>query len=398
MARPSLSSGSLILALLLALSCGTEPASTPHIDFSDYKPWEDPGDAQGDARIGLDGEAPDGEAPDGDGPGDGAGDLAADLPPEVVEPICVPGMVKCKMSKVQQCNEVGTGYDVLDDCDDGNECTEDDCVNGVCTHAAATGSCCDPPCEIGHLCINSECICLPNCLGKECGDDGCGGSCGECEAGFACSQGGKCKCQPDCSGKDCGDDGCGGDCGICLPPLFCDAGSCACIPDCTGKVCGDDGCGGSCGGCPALHKCDGSQCFYSCSICPDMAGCLSVPYAGHAYYFCTYGKSWNGARDECTKNQAHLVTIGSAEENVFLTLSGGGGTYWIGYYQEWYTWVWSWVNDEPKSFESWDNDQPDNGGFWPPDEDCVELKGNGKWNDQECGTDRHFICEFEPPS
>ncbi len=33
--------------------------------------------------------------------------------------------------------------------------------------------------------------CAPGCLGKECGDDGCGGSCGECEGETVC-QGGQC--------------------------------------------------------------------------------------------------------------------------------------------------------------------------------------------------------------
>jgi len=74
-----------------------------------------------------------------------------------------------------------------------------------------------------------------------------------------------------------------------------------------------------------------------------------------------------------------------------------GGTSWIGYYQEWYTWEWRWVNGESKSFELWAQGQPDDGGFWPPDEDCTELRPDGFWNDQECGKDRSYICEFEPP-
>jgi len=31
--------------------------------------------------------------------------------------------------------------------------------------------------------------CIPNCAGKECGDDGCGGSCGACDEGYECSDG-----------------------------------------------------------------------------------------------------------------------------------------------------------------------------------------------------------------
>ena len=59
-------------------------------------------------------------------------------------------------------------------------------------------------------------VCQPNCEGKECGDDGCGGSCGACADGEECSADGQCvPCQPKCDGKECGDDGCGGTCGDC---------------------------------------------------------------------------------------------------------------------------------------------------------------------------------------
>jgi hypothetical protein len=46
-------------------------------------------------------------------------------------------------------------------------------------------------------------------------------------------------CVTDCRGKDCGDDGCGGSCGECSDPLTCQAAQCAC-PD------GGDICGGAC--------------------------------------------------------------------------------------------------------------------------------------------------------
>jgi hypothetical protein len=57
-------------------------------------------------------------------------------------------------------------------------------------------------------------------------------------------------CTPECAGRECGDDGCGGDCGLCpdIAP-YCMDGLCAmeCAPSCAGKACGDDGCGGDCG-------------------------------------------------------------------------------------------------------------------------------------------------------
>jgi hypothetical protein len=107
-------------------------------------------------------------------------------------------------------------------------------------------------------------ICIPNCEGKVCGDDGCAGSCGECEAPGICSAAGLCECTPVCIGQDgrpyeCGDDGCGGVCGnhwgdtfgdCCVDRKWiCDSG------DCEGKECGPDGIGGSCGSCPAGYVC-----------------------------------------------------------------------------------------------------------------------------------------------
>jgi hypothetical protein len=97
----------------------------------------------------------------------------------------------------------------------------------------------------------SGCPCVPDCSGRQCGADGCGGICGTCAAGESCSWSGTCECVPDCSGRECGGDGCGGVCGSCPPSEACSwSGTCGCIPDCSGRQCGDDGCGGSCGACP----------------------------------------------------------------------------------------------------------------------------------------------------
>ena len=73
-------------------------------------------------------------------------------------------------------------------------------------------------------CLEFSCTLCHNCTDKECGPDGCGGSCGTCPDGTTCSDDiqspdvgtlpqGVCMCLPDCKDKDCGSDGCGGDCG-----------------------------------------------------------------------------------------------------------------------------------------------------------------------------------------
>jgi hypothetical protein len=68
--------------------------------------------------------------------------------------------------------------------------------------------------------------CAPNCSGKQCGSDGCGGVCGECAklSAYNCSTAGTCLCVADCKQKTCGDNGCGGSCGSCDGGKVCDDG------------------------------------------------------------------------------------------------------------------------------------------------------------------------------
>ena len=129
------------------------------------------------------------------------------------------------------------------------------CTDGGYCQEYCCGECAG--CTEGQVCFEEEC-CTPDCDGKECGDDGCLGSCGDCPTcpSLVCYDG-QCKpdCDPQCEGKECGDDGCGCLCGVC-PSGYCNAeGLCVdCEPDCEGTECGDDGCGGSCT--PPPVECD----------------------------------------------------------------------------------------------------------------------------------------------
>lgn len=125
----------------------------------------------------------------------------------------------------------------------------------ACTVAPVEG-----PTEYPYTC--DAAACTPSCAGKQCGPDGCGGVCGTCPTGYACSQQGTCVpagCQPNCAGKDCGPDGCGGSCGECYGNMVCnEEQKCVapiCVPDCKNKECGPDLCGGTCGVCPPPKEC-----------------------------------------------------------------------------------------------------------------------------------------------
>lgn len=150
------------------------------------------------------------------------------------------------------------GLGGLSDCGPGMQCVErpegpfgigcecNDFADGICPGVSCGG---DPDCK----------TCTPECDARECGDNGCGGSCGACETGSTCNPDGTCEdiCIPDCAGKECGDDGCGGTCGTCDGECGSD-GQCegTCVPDCSGAECGSDGCGGSCGTCTGDLSCN----------------------------------------------------------------------------------------------------------------------------------------------
>ncbi len=149
----------------------------------------------------------------------------------------------CVSECMDYCGGCGGGPGM---CGDGT-CENDPTENcGTCPQDCA--------CAQDEVCMWDTC-CAPDCDGKECGDDGCGGSCGNCAPGCSCQDGtcpADCGCEPACSLKECGDDGCGGSCGDCEKGSACNAdGQCEpiCVPDCEDRECGNDGCDGSCGDC-----------------------------------------------------------------------------------------------------------------------------------------------------
>jgi hypothetical protein len=151
------------------------------------------------------------------------------------------------------------GLGGLTDCGVGYECVArpqgpfgigcecNNVADGICPGLACSA---DPDCA----------QCTPNCNGRTCGDNGCGGECGQCDFGSTCTAAGRCEalCVPDCNGKQCGDDGCGGQCGTCSDGMCNANGQCTtqCVPSCTDRTCGSDGCGGSCGTCSDGFECN----------------------------------------------------------------------------------------------------------------------------------------------
>jgi len=62
---------------------------------------------------------------------------------------------------------------------------------------------CRPECTSYEACVSGECVCVPDCWNKECGDDGCGGICGKCPGDSFCVDD-RCR-YPPCQ-NNCGDE------------------------------------------------------------------------------------------------------------------------------------------------------------------------------------------------
>ena len=212
------------------------------------------------------------------------------------------------------------------------------------------------------LTLECQSGCEPQCAGKECGDDGCYGSCGECPDDGVCYGGacggpvdgcgvapmagcGGCQCEecvcemlPECCEETwhdlcvqicvvecegctegyCGDFACDADrgenCGTCpadcscAPGEDCQAGECVpCVPSCAGKQCGNDGCGGSCGECGAGLTCKDYVCVESqgggCepTNTPGCGGCPCEECVCDMDFYCCETAWDNICVDECAQ-------------------------------------------------------------------------------------------------
>ncbi len=254
---------------------------------------------------------------------------------------------------------------------------------------------CDGEIDNGDLCAgNSECVggvceCLPDCSGKECGADGCGGSCGNCDSppDNYCLDSNRLRrytgsadcylysCEYDYINIVC-DNGCDMGNGVCQ----------GCIPDCSGKECGADGCGGSCGDCGVEENCSEGICV----PCPD--GWDYLPSTGNCYKLMPDKQSYINARAFCVSNSSHLATVSSSGENSFL-YSLTDELLWIGFDDLSEEGVFSWVNGEPVTYVNWRSGEPNNefGG-----EDCALLNyySSSSWTDSDCADENRFACEI----
>ena len=223
---------------------------------------------------------------------------------------CNPGGLCCAPNCAERvcgpdgCGGTGTCGDCADGlaCNDQGRCvcTPQSCAAGCCdgegncrpgdtNQACGTGGATCESCGAGQTCQNQHCAaCEPDCAGKTCGPDGCGGSCGSCAEGQRC-QNGQCVCDAESCPDGCCASGPGnpGACRSGTNRQTCGAGGaqCATCPqgqDCLGQQCAvcnpqtcSDGCCAADGTCQsgyAIHACGGPA-GAPCASCSDQQTC-----------------------------------------------------------------------------------------------------------------------------
>ncbi|XP_036420694.1 macrophage mannose receptor 1-like isoform X2 [Colossoma macropomum] len=116
-------------------------------------------------------------------------------------------------------------------------------------------------------------------------------------------------------------------------------------------------------------------------------------YVPHRYHFVNESKTWTEAQSYCRQTYTDLATINNMEEMKKLndTVQDKSVRVWIGL--EKVTWQWSLqdatVYRERQSYSNWTAGEPNSNA---KKEMCVQLNGDGSWNDDDCSRLFPFVC------
>ncbi|XP_047200502.1 macrophage mannose receptor 1 [Hippoglossus stenolepis] len=154
-------------------------------------------------------------------------------------------------------------------------------------------------------------------------------------------------------------------------------------------------------------KCDQAK-PYICKIssetppptpAPGDGKCLPfwIPYGRYCYFVYNQQKgfSWPDSRHYCQEVKAELASIHSRAEVEFIRNLNYTKHHniWIGLTRD-RNFGWGWTDKTSLGFLNWAPSEP-NMAFHPGDvaeENCVEMYGDGRWNDNNCLQKRGFAC------
>jgi hypothetical protein len=168
-------------------------------------------------------------------------------------------------------------------------------------------------------------VCIPNCTNKECGDDGCGGICGNCGDNAVCNSN-KCECKSgfgNCNDRL--DDGC--EANFSTDPHHCSdcATDCGDNSLCNNKTCacqiGYANCDGLwSNGCEKNLTNDGNN----CGVCGKMCGTNAICYNSSCLCDSGYGNCDNDWSNGCEVNLNSINSCGTSCSNRIVCLTTNG--------------------------------------------------------------------------
>ncbi|AEV33754.1 HYR domain-containing protein [Owenweeksia hongkongensis DSM 17368] len=132
----------------------------------------------------------------------------------------------------------------------------------------------------------------------------------------------------------------------------------------------------------------------NCGVAPDSIPGFSTlgTHNGKIYYVSNIAFTPQNAYADALANGGYVVTVNNAAENTFLAQGIANRSLfeaWIGYDDSEVEGTFVWQNGEVSGYSNWDAGNPDNAG----NEDYVELKFYGVWNDRTATTTMPYILE-----